>query len=175
MATSAAEPRDAHLVVVEAGVLRRCCELIQPACSALPHPVAVGEDITQTETTMPAGLGEGDLPILEELHERRPRHAEQIGGLLGREGRILRDDRDGLAAGKQFRDVSDHVGDDAGETDPGPVLEGDLGAGGRPQCREDVVEGSSILLRQDDSDEDAHVCLRSGFDSITPNRKNRKP
>ncbi|KFI58462.1 hypothetical protein BCHO_0508 [Bifidobacterium choerinum] len=61
--------------------------------------------IIQHDTTMTPDLGEGNMAILKQLHQRGPRDAQQIGSLLSRELSVVLDHIDGLSTRQQLSDT----------------------------------------------------------------------
>lgn len=75
--------------------------------TALP----VGENISEADPAMPTWLFEGHVAGLEELHECRATHAQQVRRFLRRESLMNRRDRDGLPGCHRLDDVTEHLED----------------------------------------------------------------
>ena len=63
------------------------------------HAGLVGQKVGEHDAPVPAALLIRDLAVLEQPDQRGPGDAEQLGGLLCGQQRILRDDSDTLAVG----------------------------------------------------------------------------
>lgn len=95
---------------------RPVCDLDHPVeCStALPRgTITVGQHISEPDPAMTAWLLERDLTGLEELHQRRPAHAQQIRCLLGRQPLMHRRDGHRLSVRHRLHDITkdfEHLG-----------------------------------------------------------------